>query len=99
MSRSGSDFHYSKNIICCQRYDNKPVLLLAINFDAMSGVSNVMRWTKGSATKISVCPNIIKLYNNGMGGTDIMDQKPALQQWHGWCIYNGSKNSCLQARS
>ena len=43
MSRSGSDFHYSKNIICCQRYDNRPALLLAIDFDAMSGVSNAMR--------------------------------------------------------
>ena len=41
----------------------------------MSRVSN-MTQTKGSATKTPVsCPNIIKLYNNGMGGVDIMDQK------------------------
>ena len=32
-----SDFHYSKNIICCKWYNNKPVLLLAINVDGMSG--------------------------------------------------------------
>ena len=42
---------------------------------------DVMRWTKGWATKTPVsCLNIIKLCSNGMGG----------------CRYNGSKNSCLQ---
>ena len=70
-----SDFHYSKNTICCKWYDNNPVLLLGTNVDDMSGVCNVMRQTKGSATKAPAsCPNI-KLYNNDMGGVDIMDQK------------------------
>ena len=73
--RGESDFHYSKNIICCKWYDNNPVLLLGTNVDGMSGVCNVMRQTKGSATKAPAsCPNI-KLYNNDMGGVDIMDQK------------------------
>ena len=37
-----------------------------------------MRRTKGSVTKTPVsCPNIIKLYNNGIGGVDILDQKTA----------------------
>ena len=67
MSRGESVFHFSKNIICCKWYNNKPVLLLATNIDAMNGVSNAMRWLKGSATKTLVsCPKIIKLYNNGM---------------------------------
>ena len=70
-----SDFHYSKNTICCKWYDNNPVLLLGTNVDGMSGVCNVMRRTKGSATKAPAsCPNI-KLYNNDMGGVDIIDQK------------------------
>ena len=57
---------------------SKPVLLLATNADGMSGVSNKMRQTKGSPTKTSVsCRNIIKLYNNGKGGVDIIDQKTA----------------------
>ena len=37
-----------------------------------------MRQTKGLATKTRIsCPNIIKLYNNSMGGVDIVDQKTA----------------------
>ena len=57
---------------------SKPVLLLATNVDCMSGVSNKMRQTEGSPTKTSVsCRNIIKLYNNGKGGVDIIDQKTA----------------------
>ena len=77
MSRGGGDFYYSNNIICCKWYDKKPVLLLATNLDGMSGVSNKMRQTRGSPTNAPVsCPNIIKLYNYGMGGED-MDQKIA----------------------
>ena len=32
-----SDFHYSKNIICCKWYDSKSVLLLVTNVDGMIG--------------------------------------------------------------
>ena len=78
MSRGERDFHYSKSIICCKWYDNKPVLLVATNADGMSGVSNVMKRTKGSATKTLVsCPNIIKPYKNGMGCIDITELKLA----------------------
>ena len=54
MPMGESDFHYSKNIICCKRYDNKSVPLIAKNGDVMSGVSNVIRQTKNSATKTPV---------------------------------------------
>ena len=78
MSRGESDFYYSKNIICCKCYNNKPVLLLATNVGGISWISKVMRRRKGSATITPVsCPKIIKLYNNGMGGVDIIDQKTA----------------------
>ena len=78
ISGAESDLHYSKNIICCKWYDRKPVFLLATNADGMSGVSKVMRLTKGSATKAFVsCRNIIKPYNNGMGSVDIMDNETA----------------------
>ena len=70
-----SDFHYSEHIICCKWY-NKPVLFLETNV-GMSGVSN-KSLTKGSANKTPVsCPNITKLYNNGMSVADIMNQKTA----------------------
>ena len=42
----------------------------------MSGVSKLMRRKKVSVTQTPVSPpNIIKLYSNGMGRVDIMDQK------------------------
>ena len=75
--RGESDLHYSKNIICCKWYDNNPVLLLGTNVDGISGVCNVIRRKKASATKTPAsCPNI-KLYSNDIGGVDIMDQKTA----------------------
>ena len=44
----------------------------------MDSCSNVLRRMKGSANKIPInCPNLVKLYNNGMGGFDIMDKKTA----------------------
>ena len=39
MSSGKNDLQYSKNIICCKWYDNKPVLPREINFDGMSGVT------------------------------------------------------------
>ena len=76
MVRGDSDFQFSKNVICCKCFDNKPVLLLAINIEGMDRTSNVLRRTKGSATKAPVpCPNIIKMYNASMGGVDVIDQK------------------------
>ena len=44
----------------------------------MSGISNVRRRAKRSATKPPASyPNIIRFYSNGMGGVDIVDIKTA----------------------
>ena len=44
----------------------------------MDRTLNVMRQTKGSATKASVSyPNIIKMYNASVGGLDIFHQNTA----------------------
>ena len=76
--RGDSDFQFSKNVICCKWFDNKPVLLLATNIEGMDGTSNVMRRTKGSATKTLVSfLNVIKIYNGSMCGVDVIDQKTA----------------------
>ena len=72
------DFQLSKDAICCKWFDNKPFFLLATNIEGINGTPNVMRRTKGSATKTPVsCPNIIKMYNASMGGVDVIDQKTA----------------------
>ena len=44
----------------------------------MDGTSNVMRPTKGFATKTPMsCLNVIKLNNASVGGVDVIDQKTA----------------------
>ena len=78
MKRGDVDFQYSSKVICCKWFDNRGVMLLASNLQGMDECSNVSRRLKGSANKIAVnCPNIVKLYNNSMGGVDLMDQKTA----------------------
>ena len=59
-------------------WGDKPGLLLATNIKGIEGTSNVMRRTKGSATKTpELWPNIIKTNNASMGGIDVIDQKTA----------------------
>ena len=78
MFRIQSNFYYSKYIICCKLYENKTVFLFATTVKSTGGVPNIMRPKKGLANKIPVfCLNIIKLYNNGMEGVDIIGHKTA----------------------
>ena len=78
MVRRDSDFHFTKNAISGQWFDNKFVLLLGTNIEGMDGMSNVMRGTKGSVTKPPLsCPNIIKISNARMGRVDVIDKKMA----------------------
>ena len=37
MVRGDSYFQFSKNVICCKWFDNKPLLLLATNIEGMDG--------------------------------------------------------------
>ena len=72
MVRGDSDFQFSKNAIW---FDNKPLLLSATNIEGMDATWNVMRQTKGSATKTPVhCSNIIEMYNTSMSGVDVINQ-------------------------
>ena len=58
--------------------DNRSVLLLSFDLEEMNGVLSVQRREKGSKIKSSVpCPKFLKLYNSGMGGVDLMDQRTA----------------------
>ena len=44
----------------------------------MNDILSVQRREKGSKTKSSVpYRKVVKLYNSGMGGVDLMDQRPA----------------------
>ena len=55
--------------------DSKAVFMLS-NFASAYPLQKVKRRQKGSKESQSVnCPHMVKLYNDHMGGVDIMDQK------------------------
>ena len=52
--------------------------MLFNNVEGMTTTSTVFRRRKGSASKFQVpCPDIIKMYNQGIGGVDFVDQGTA----------------------
>ena len=69
---------YSDKVPCCKWFDRRSVLMLLSNIEWMSTTSTVLRWQKGFASKTQVsCPDVIKMYNQGMGGVDLTDRRTA----------------------
>ena len=53
------------------------------NISDMQTRSTVLRGMKELATKIQVpCPNVIEMYNQGMGGVDLVDQRTVAYHLH-----------------
>ena len=78
MKRSDCEFLYSKYVMACKWMDNRSVLLVSTALEGMVDVSSVQTREKGSATKSAIpCPTVVKLYNNGMGAVDLLDQRTA----------------------
>ena len=78
MRRGDHDYMYSDKVACCKWFDRRSVLMLFSNIEGMSTTSTVLRRQKGYASKIQVpCPDVIKIYNQGMGGVDLIDQRTA----------------------
>ena len=78
MEAGDCKFLYSKNAMACKWMDNHSVLLVSTALEGMDDVLPFQRWEKGSRTKSSIiCPMVVKLYNNGMGWVDLMDQQTA----------------------
>ena len=51
------------------------MVMLFSNIEGMQIKSSVQRQIKGSAAKVSVSyPDVIKFYNKGMGGVDLVDK-------------------------
>ena len=82
MSRGDISFQYTDEVIVCKWYDNKAVTRCGANIEGNDDTSNVLRRQKGSATKLVVaCPGIVKRYNHGMGGVDLLDQRVAAYRY------------------
>ena len=78
MKRGDCEFLFSGNTMACKWMDNRSVLLLSSALEGMNDILSVQRREKGSKTKSSVpCPKVVKIYNSGMGGVDLMDQRTA----------------------
>ncbi|KAL7867876.1 hypothetical protein SRHO_G00092600 [Serrasalmus rhombeus] len=59
-------------------YDNRPVLM-ASNFVGVGTMDEVQRWDKKKALFVMVSrPEVVKLYNDAMGGDDLLDQLVSL---------------------
>ena len=78
MKRGDYEFLFSGNTMACKWMDNWSVLLLSSALEGMYDIFSVQRREKGSKIKFLVpCPNVVKLYNSGMGGDDLMDHRTA----------------------
>lgn len=78
MKRGDNRFLFSDKVACCVWFDRRPVTMLFSNITGMQSTSTVQRRQEGSASKITVsCPDVIKMYNQGMGGVDLVDQRAA----------------------
>ena len=78
MKRGDCEFLFSGNTMACKWMDNRSVLLLSSALEGMNDTLSAQRREKGSKTKSSVpYPKVVKLYNSGMGGVALMDQRTA----------------------
>ena len=84
MKRGDCEFLFSGNTMACKWMDNWSVLLLSSALEGMNDILSVQRREKGSKTNSSVsCPKVVRLYNSGMGGVDLMDQRTAAYRLDG----------------
>ena len=75
--RGDCEFLFSGNVMASRWMNNRSVLLLSSALEGINGIS-VQRREKGSKTKSLVpCPKVVKLYNSGMVGVDVIDQRSA----------------------
>ena len=78
MKRGDCEGLFSGNTMACKWRDNRSVLLLSSALEGMNDILSVQRREKGSKTKSPVpCPKVVKLYNSGISGVDLTDQRTA----------------------
>ena len=92
MKRGDIDFQYDNNVVAVKWFDNRGVAIVGTCLEECNKVSTVTRRVKGQSARIPVpCPEIIKDYNSGMGGVDLLDQKTAAykldRKSSGGCYY------------
>ena len=82
MKRGDVDFQYADNVVAVKWFDNRGVTMVGTCLEECYTISTVSRRVKGQNANTPVsCLEIIKDYNSGMSGTDLLDQKQLLTSW------------------
>ena len=78
IKRGDINSQYANNMIAVKWFDNRGVSMVGICLEECNKVPTVTHRVKGQSVEIPVpCPEIIKDYNSGMGGNDLLNQKTA----------------------
>ena len=78
MKQGDVDFQYTNNVVAVKWFDNHGVTVVGICLEECDKISTFSRRVKGQSAKIPVsCPEIVKNYNSGVSGVDLLDQKTA----------------------
>ena len=76
MKRAEINFQYGNNMVALKWFDNRGVTMIDTCLEECNKASAVIRRGQGQSAKIPIlCPEIIKDYNFGIGGVDLLDQK------------------------
>lgn len=68
----------SEIVGCCKWFGNRSVAMLFNYVEGMTTKSTVLREQKESTSKVQIlCPDVPKIYSQGMGGVDLVNQKTA----------------------
>ena len=73
------EFHFSGNTVARKWINNQSVLLLSSALEQMNDILSVQRREKKEP--LVPCLKVVKIYNSGMGGIDLMDQRNAAYLW------------------
>ena len=74
---------FSGNTVSCKWMNSRSVLLLSSALGGINDILSIKRREMGLKTKFLVpCPKVVKLYNSGMGGVDLMDKRTV-----SYCLY------------
>ena len=71
--RGSFDYRSNGNVFICKWNDNS-IVNIGSNFYTHEPVNKTKRWVKGKGKVDVTQPHLIKLYNEGMGGVDLMDR-------------------------
>ena len=78
IKRDDFEHLYSNKVPCYNWLDRRLVTMLFSDVEGMTTTSTIPHQQKRSASKIQVpCHDVIKMYNKGMSGVDLNDQRVA----------------------